>query len=306
MLLAFTRVLKLAFSNFRRNLWLSVATITVMVLAIATYHVVVLLRVASDAALLSIEKKIDVGIYLAPTVSDDGARLIKTTLEKLPTVAEVRLITKAEALEAFRKQRGSSDMIQRALAEVGENPFGAQLRIRAKSADRYPAVIAALDDPAVVAKGSIEQKSYDDHKTLITRFKLLSSKAQQLVQMIGFALLLISFFVVFNTVRIALYTHREEIGIMKLVGASNWFIRLPFLLEGVLLSFIATLLATVLLLGALYAAEPFSVRFFSEVPVNFLRFYQSHALLLIGGQFVVLSIMNVLGASIAIGRYLKV
>ncbi len=306
MLLSFTRVLKLAFSNFRRNLWLSVATITVMVFAIATYHVVVLLRVASDATLLSIEKKIDVGIYLAPSVSNDGARIIKATLEKFPTVAEVRLITKAEALETFRKQRGSSDMIQRALAEVGENPFGAQLKIRAKSADRYPAVIAALDDPAVVPTGSIERKSYDDHKALIARFKLISFKAQQLVQMLGFALLLISFFVVFNTVRIALYTHREEIGIMKLVGASNWFIRLPFLLEGVFYSFVATVIATVFLLGALSAAGPFLARFFSEVPVDFLRFYQSHALLAIGGQFVVLSIMNILGASIAIGRYLKV
>ncbi len=306
MLLALGRVLKLAASNFRRNLWLSVATITVMVLAIATYHVVVLLKVVSNTALSAIEQKIDVGAYLAPSVSDESARALKASLEKLPSVAEVTVVSKDDALAAFTARRGSSDVVKQALTEVGGNPFGAQLKIRAKDAQSYSAVIKALDDPAVIPRGTIEQKSYDDHREFIDRFQLYSGKATRIVQGFGLLLLLISFFVVLNTIRIAIYTHREEIGIMKLVGAGNWFVRTPFILEGVLYSIVATVLGTLLVFGVLALLNPAFNNFFAGAPVNVLGYYESHGLLIVGVQLLALSIINALGAAIAVGRYLNV
>jgi cell division transport system permease protein len=306
MFLALARVFKLAVSNLRRNLWLSVATVTVMVMAIATFHLVLSLRVVTDAALGALEKKIDLAVYLAPAVSDENARALQATIAKLPGVSDVRFVSRKEALEIFKRERGKDKDIARALAEVGESPFGVTLRIQARAAREYDGIIAALENPAVIPVGAVERKSYDDHRTLIDRFTALSRRAQRAVGALGLSLLLISFFVVLNTVRIAIYTHREEIGIMKLVGASNWFVRAPFLLEGVLYSAVATVVGSLVLGAALWWGNPALSRFFSDVGLDMGAFYRSYWLPVFGLQFLALAAVNVLGAAVAIRRYLKV
>ncbi len=306
MFLALSRVVKIAFSNFRRTLWLSVATLIVMIMAVVVFYLVVTLRVVTSAALTELEHKIDVSVYLASSVSEDNAKKLAETLRNLPTVAEVSMVTRAQALASFRTLRGSDASIQRALAELQDNPFGVTLKIRAKNVADYPQIITTLEDPSVVPAGTIERKSFSEHQQLIERFSTVSARAQHAMQMLGIAFLLISFFVVLNTVRIAIYTHREEIRIMKLVGASNWFVRAPFLVEGVIYSVLATMLSMGVLFGVLFWGGPSITQFFAGIPLDLLGFYREHALIVFGSQFLVLTLINMLGAAIAIGRYLKV
>lgn len=298
------RAVKFAFQNFGRNFWLSLITVSMLALTLVTVNVLLVLQQATEKAVAYAEDRIEVSVYFFPATTEDRVKGAAGYLQGLPQVRDVGIITAEEALERFTERHAADDAILQSLDAVGGNPFGPTLVIKAHSADDFPFILSALDNPQF--RNDIREKDFSSYEDIIERIRLTTNR----VQMFGLALsavfLLIAVLIVFNTVRIGIFIHREEIGIMKLVGATNAFVRAPFLIECVLYSGLAVGLVAAVVYPAVAAVDPALGEFFGGASAGLLAYYVANWYWIFGGQFLVLTLINMLATGIAMRKYLKV
>ncbi len=298
------RIIRFAFQNFWRNIWLSLITVSMLILTLLTVNVLIVLNVVTNTAIQVVEEKVDVSVYFQPETSLEIVQGAQAYLQGLPQVVDAELITDEEALDRFRERHAADEEILRSLEEVEGNPFGASLVVRAKSPKDFDFILEALDNPQF--RDYIEKKEFDDYAGIISSINRVTER----VRLFGLALsgifLLIAILIVFNTVRVAIFIHREEISIMRLVGASGAFIRAPFLVEAVIYSLFATLVTIVITYPILGVLEPKFNMFFETVSTGLIDYYNANFLLIFGAQFIVLTLINVAASSLAMRRYLRI
>lgn len=299
------RVIKFALQNFWRNFWLSLVTVSMLALTLLSVNILLVLNRVTDSAIQAVENRIEVSVYFNPTVTTDQLTSAAGELRALPQVRDVETITADDALAQFKARHASDDAILQSLTEVGGNPFGPSLVIKAGSADDFPAILTALQDPRF--QDEIREKDFSDYTDVINRIRSLTDRARTIGFAIATLFLIIAALIVFNTVRISTFVHREEIGIMKLVGATDRFVKAPFLVEAILYSLLATAIVAGIMLPAVAALEPTLNQFLgSGNSVGLVTFFQQDGLLIFGGEFVALSLLNMLATSLAMRRYLRV
>jgi len=304
MIISFFRVIKFAFQNFWRNFWLSLITITILVLTLISINILVVLSFLAQTAVDTVEQKVDVSVYFKSEVSEDAVKDVRSYLLGLSQVKDVAYVGREEALEDFKSLHQDNEEIMASLGELGENPLGATLVIKAHSSNDYPFILETLDNPQFTE--FIEDKNYDDHEEVIGRINDISSRVQNFGIILSAVFVTIAVLIVINTIRVAIYTHREEIAIMKLVGASNWFVRAPFLVEGIFYAFLATLVLGALIYPTIILAEPYVNAFFDGQNVGLVDYFNSNLIFIFGIEFLALAFLNIVSASFALGRYLKV
>ncbi len=299
----FFRIIKFAFQNLGRNLWLTIMTVVILTVTVFSVNILLSLNVLAQAVAQSLEKRIDVSVYVKPEAKDEEESALRSHLASLPQVAEVRTVSPEEAMAIFRARHKDDPEIIRALDEVGENPLGATYIVRAKSLDHYPAIITALDHPAY--RDLVAEKDFEDYTALIGRVRDMQSKISQ----VGMAMLslfaVLAMIIMVNVVRVAIFTHKEEIAIMKLVGASGMFIRGPYMVESALLSFAALLLATGALAAGIYFGSPYLNSFLGVDPA-LASFFTANAAVIALSEFGALAVLTGLASAYAVGRYMKV
>lgn len=240
------RILKSGAVNFWRNGLVSLSSILVMVVALFMVGSTLLLSAYLHATLEEITNKIDINVYLRADASEEDALKFKKALEALPEVRSVAYVSKEQALEEFKKRHENDELTLQALTELGENPLRPVLNVKAKDPSQYEAIATYLEkqDPvAGVGSGSIIDKvNYRDNKTVIDRLSRILGGIQKMGVIATIVLVAISILITFNTIRLAIYTAREEISVMRLVGANNRYIRGPFIIEGVLYGVISALI----------------------------------------------------------------
>jgi len=234
-----------AFQSFWRNIWLSLATVFIIFLTLISINFVVIINAVSESATEAVKDRVDVSIYFKQGVRDNKITEVKSHLETLPQVKKIIYRSSDENLEAFRQRHQGDALIEETLAELEGNPLGSTLIVKAKSLDDYPEILKAIDNPAYAEL--IEEKSYDDHQVVISRINTIADSVQKGGLIISLMFVVIAVLIVFNTVRIAIFTHQNEIGIMKLVGATNWFIRSPFIIESVISGVVACIITVAVL-----------------------------------------------------------
>lgn len=302
-LLSIIRVLKFSFQDFFRNFWLTLVTLTILVLSLFSINFLIAVGVISETAINSVEDKIDLSLYLVPEASEADISVLKNELERRPGVERVTYISRQEALLAFRERHEGNAAIQEALREVGKNPLSPSLVVEAGALSDYETLIASLE---TLAKNDIiESRDFDDHKTLLTTMDTITERIRQTGFIVSLIFVLITIMVVFNAVRIAIYTHKKEIRIMKLVGASNWFIKAPFLAEGVLYSFVGVALAAALFYPFLQLLQPYLGTFFSADQFNLISYFNQNFLLIFGSQFAAAAAINLIASWFAVGKYAR-
>jgi len=304
MFLSFARVVKLALQQFHRNLWLSIVTITLLILALLSINIMVSLGAVGHAAKDAVQDTIDISVYFKPTVTNEEVESIRKTLLNLPEVHEVDYIPKEGSLARFKERHRDDPVIMESLTELGENPFGATLAVKAKDADQYPRIIVFLEDEAYA--DLIEEKNFDDHELVIKKINALMRNIRSFGLAVAALFGLIAVLVVINTVRVAVYTHRGEIGVMRLVGASNWFIRGPFLLEAIVFSAVATILTAALVYLGLRFAQPRIDELFEGINLSLIGYYNRYFLLIFGIQFLGIVVLTMVSSFFAVRRYLRV
>jgi cell division transport system permease protein len=297
------RVIVYACKHFPRNAWINLATVFVLVLSLLSVNVVVGVGAMLDRAVSTLEEKVDVTVFFKEGTPDAVLQQANFFLADLPQVKNVYVQTPAEALEAFKERHQNDPKILEALAELDKNPLGASLVLKARTTDDYPFLLEALKNPQFGF--AIESKTYDDHAQAIAKVRDIGRS----VRLFGYGLIaifgLFSVLIVYNAIRVAIYTQREEIGIMRLVGASGMFVRFPFVIEGMLLAVLALILAGFVVVGAIAFFEPRLIPVFDGADPGLKMFFFENAtqlVLLEGGALLGLVALS---SWAAVGKYLK-
>jgi cell division transport system permease protein len=303
MLTSPSRVIKFALKDFWRNFGLSLMTITILILTYLSFNLLILVNFFTNAATTAVENRVDVSVYFGPDVADERIMGVRGNLLSLPEVKDIAFVSRAEALDRFRSAHANDPAILSALNEVGENPLGAVLVIKAKDAANYGPILAALQSPTI--KELVADKVVEDHRALIDRLTAITTRVKSLALGISAVFALISLLIVFNTIRVAIYIHREEIAIMRLVGASSNFVRLPFLIETVLFNLIACGLVAALVFSTIGFLEPTANSFFSVNSIGLVDYYRANWLPIFAWQLGVVTVLSLLAAAVSMRRYLR-
>jgi cell division transport system permease protein len=301
MMEAFRRIVKWGLKNFWRNGWLSTATVSIMVLTLLVITVLLMVNVVANAVLINLEDKIDISVYFKLQTSEEDILAAKTQLEKLAEVERIEYTSQNEALLNFREQHKDNPVLLQSLDELEANPLEASLNIKARETSQYASINQFLE--SVHYKDIIDKVNYLQNKSVIEKLSKIITDVKTVGLIISLALAIIVFLVTFNAIRLAIYSSREEINVMKLVGASNWFIRGPFIIEGLMYGIIATIITVILLYPVFYFASP---KLSGFLPIGDLfSYFKTNIVFLV---FMLLGVGLVLGtfsSFIAVRKYLK-
>jgi len=303
MLTVISRISNYGFKNFWRNGWLSLATVAIMILALSVFSGLMLFRVTTNKIVVSIRDKIDMNVSFKTTTKEDDVLNVKRALEAYPEVTEVKYISPDEALQIFRERHKDDPNIAQSLVQIGENPLGAALVIKAKEPEQYAAIANLLSDMRM--SNIIDKVSYneDDNKKVIDKLTAVVSTLSRGGFSLTLILALLAGLVVFNTIRLAIYSNRDEISIMRAVGASNIFVRGPYMVEGMIAGTIAAVASTLLMLPTLYFASPYLNALMNEL--DLFAYFMSNFFALLFYQLLFGIVIALVSSFVAVRRYLR-
>jgi cell division transport system permease protein len=295
------RILKFGVKGFKRNGWLSTATVAITTLALMVFLGLILFGVITRQAVASIQDKIDISVYFKNNTSEDKILSIKQSLEDLSEVRNVNYTSSDRALELFKTAHKNDQVISQAINELNANPFQASLNIKAQRPEQYATIARYLDAPNLST--FIDNVSYAKNQVVIDRLARIIDNVNRVGFTLTLILSLIAGLVVFNTIRLAIYSNREEIGVMRLVGASNMLVRGPYVVEGMVSGAIAAVASLLVFAPALYFASPYLAVFIPGLELS--RYFMANISSLLGYQLIFGVGIGALSSFIAIRRYLK-
>lgn len=302
MYIAFQRILRSGWEKFVRDKSSSSAALFVMVIVMSVATMLFFLQGASSFMIASLEESVDISTYLKNTATQEEITLLKEELESLPEVREVTYVSREEALESFVELHKEDEVILESLEIVGQNPLLASLSIKAFSASQYIAISEFLQNKSLAS--IISDVDYFDRAPVINRLTTLTSGIQSAVFLVTLFAGLIAILVVFNTIRLTIYSSRDEIEIMRLVGASNWFIRGPFIIQGIIVGVLATLITT-LIFFPLTLFVGIKLQTFAP-GFELFAYFANNLLLIVFLQLLTGIGLGVISSLLALRRYLKV
>jgi len=299
----FKRIFRASWLNFRRNIGLSLATIFILLITISLITSLFLFRKISQFLIAELEAKVDISVYFKEDSTKEEISKAEEEVSKLPEVKEIEYISREMAHEKFLQKHKDNPLLMASLQELGENPFLASLNIKAQKPEQYETLANFLENSDF--KNLIEQPiDYYQRKPIIDKLSSITSVINKAGIGISIILITISFLVAFNTIRLAIFNQREEISIMRLVGASNWFIRAPFLIQGIISGFFATLITVLTFFLICWGLGPKMEIFLPGF--NLQNFFFQNFWTLFSIQLLTGLGLSIFSSLIAMRRYLKV
>jgi cell division transport system permease protein len=302
MFISIKRILRLGWISFRRDGGIAIATCFIMVMTILLINFLFLSKDVSQFLISSIQEKADISVYFKSSTLEEEILNLEKELTKIPEVKSIKYVSKEEALEEFIKRHKDNPVLMESLEEVGGNPFLAVLNIKAFEASQYQAVVNFLEKNGF--ENLIEKVDYYQRKPIIERIFSLTAGIKKAGLAISVVLAIVAVLVTFNTIRLAILNQREEIKIQRLVGASNWFIRGPFLVQGMISGFFAALISLLIFSFICWFISPKIEFLFSDL--NIWKFFTENFLTIILIQFATGILLGIISSTIAIRKYLKV
>jgi cell division transport system permease protein len=299
------RVARYGLVGFIRNGFISLAAILIMTITLFVVSMLMISDAALNSVLQQLTDNVDVTVYFVTTATEDQMMQLQTSLKALPEVASITYVSRDEALAQFQARHQNDQLTMQALQELGDNPLDASLEVRAKDTSQYETIAAYLDAQQASGQGAgaaIDKVNFSENKTAIDRLTNIISTSKELGGAIALVLGLASLLIAFNTIRLAIYSSRDEIGVMNLVGASHWYVRGPFVVAGILYGVVSALIVLVLLYPLTLWLGPGSERFLGTFNV-FTYFVDAfpYLFLVIMGSGIAL---GALSSYLAVRRYL--
>lgn len=280
---------------------MSAATVAIMVLALLVFHGLVLFDVIADQAVASIQDKIDISVYFYTNTPEDEILNVKQSLESLSEVKSTEYISRDKALEIFKERHADDPIISQGINELDVNPLEASLNIKAQRPDQYASIASYLESPNL--KKNIDSVSYAKNQVVIDRLTAIIDNVSRGGLALTVFLAIIAGLVVFNTIRIAIHSNREEISVMRLVGASNALVRGPSMVEGMLAGFLGALASMIVAAPMVYFVSP---RLEAFIPgLNLFQYFYSHIPQLLLYQFLFGIGIGASSSFVAVRRYLR-
>jgi len=301
------RVMRTGFFNFWRNSTVSLASVLVMMITLSFIGMISFAGALLDTSLVKLREKIDVNVSFITSASEEDVLAIKHSLELLPEVQLVTYLSREEVLKEFKERHKSDQTVLTALEELGENPLGAMLNVKAKDPSQYASVAEFLESESTLSKTGlpiIDSVNFYQNKVAIDRLSAIISSADRLGFALTIALVLVSVLIAFNTIRLTIYIARDEIAVMRLVGGSTSYIQGPFVVVGVIYGLVASLLTLLLFMPLTYYLGSATASFFTGFNIfsYYLRNFLEIAFIVTASGVFIGSLSSVL----AIRRYLKV
>ena len=254
----FKRITRTGFVNFWRNGFLSFSAIIVITLSLSVFGALIFGSAFGRALLKEVKNKVDINVYFTLSAPETDILSLKKTIENLPEVAKVEYISREQALTDFKNKWKDNNLILQGLEEIGENPFPAVLNIKAKEPSQYAGIAHFLEN---MDSDIIEKVNYNQNKLIIDRLGRIIPAAEKSGTLIAVLFILVAIIITFNTIRLIIFTARDEISVMKLVGASNLYIRGPFVVSGIMYGMFSGVLTLILLGAFAYYSDVLVVRF---------------------------------------------
>jgi cell division transport system permease protein len=290
-----------AFASFRRNWVMTLVAVTIIYISLLLVGTFFLASALVNRVVSSFEAKVSISIFLKDGASADDVTKLQANIDKDTRVKGVSYVSKEQALERFRDRTKNSPAL---VEQLRGNPLPASLEVQLVDPRQVQEVVKTIKADATLAK-VIKDPEADVKwgQNIVENLFAFTGIIRTFMLVFVVMLLIVSLVLIGNTIRLAIYSRRKEIGIMRLVGASNWFIRTPFLFEGVFQSILGAALA----IGTLVAAQSLIVPWlqrnlrFLPVIISGTTLWQLAGLLLLSGI-----VIGLLGSGAAVRKYLKV
>ncbi len=299
---AFKRILRSGWEKFSRDTSSSSASLFVMVIVLAIVTSLFFLQGISSFLIESLQQSVDISTFLKDSSQEEEIMQLKESLVSLPEVKEVLYVSKEDALAQFVERHKKDQVILDSLDAIGANPLLASLNIKARDPMLFGEITEFLEVTPLAS--IIQNVDFHERAPVIARLAKVTSGLHTTVLAGSIFAGLIAVLVAFNTIRLTIYSSKEEIEVMRLVGASNMFIRAPFLLQGIIVGGLASLVTFILLV-------PFTLFLSSKLETfvpqfNLFEYFMNNFFMILFLQLFVGIGLGVLSSLIAIRRYLKV
>ncbi len=296
------RIFKYGIQSFLRNGWLSFSTIAIMILALIVFEGLILFNIISQGAIQTIQNKVDITVYFQSNVPEDTILNLKKSLEGLGEVQYVNYVSEERALADFKALHAGDEAITKTLETLDANPLLPSLDIKAKDIHRYDTIAAYLEKPDF--QNVIYKINYTQNQVVINRLISLVDNLTTGGFVLTAFLAFLAASVTFNTIRLAIFSNKDQIGIMRLVGASNKFISGPYVIEGFLYGLVSAVVSFLVMIPIIAAISPKINSFIPEV--NLSSYFASSFLILLLYQLAFGVVLGVVSSIIATRRYLNV
>ncbi len=298
-------LIKEGFKNLFNNRMMSLASIGVLISCLVLTGSAVMLTVNVTNIVDSVSDKNLTNVYLDDDMDHLHAVAIGQDLLAVDHVVDAQLIEKDEAMEAYREQLGE-DIFQNMTGKGNPFPYSYRITVDTETmqnVEQYDAVVEQLKQVKLVRNGEVlgSVASVSSHRDMAQKLTSLSSLITMMSFWIILALAVISLFIIANTIRMTMFSHRFEISIMKSVGATNAFVRIPFIVEGIIIGLVSAVVSIAILffLSNAVIAAVTSILRFQLTPLTDIIWY-------ITGAFVGAGvIVGALGSLLSISRFLK-
>ncbi|MFH1455033.1 MAG: permease-like cell division protein FtsX [bacterium] len=294
--------------NFSRSGFVSLSSVLVMTVTLFIMTSIILLGGFLNYSLEQVKSKVDVNVYFITTATENDILSVKKSLESLPEVSSIEYISRDQALINFKEKHKGDDLILQALDELGDNPLGATLNIKAKDPSQYAGIAKYLDNMStgVLSQGGskiIDKVNYTQNKIVIDRLTTIVNSVNMLGIWFAIIFIFISIVVTYNTIKLTIFMARDEISVMRLVGASNSYVKGPFVVSGIfcgVISAIIILIAFAIITFAInhYYGDYFvGFNLFKHYITNFLQIF----VIILGSGIM----LGVFASYLAVHKYLK-
>jgi cell division transport system permease protein len=249
MLTSFRRVISGGTKNFVRSGAVSFATVLIMTVTLMIIGFLIFLSALLSFTLAQIENKVDVSVYFTTTAAEGDILNLKDQLQQLPAVETVTYTSADDALQQFKDRHANDQLTLNALNELGDNPLGASLSIKAYDPTQYQSIVDYISsDNALQSAGVsiIDHIDYYENETVINRLTAAIHDTERAGLIIVIVFAIASTIIALATVRLAIYSSRDEIAVMRLVGASNAYVRGPFIVAGIIAGVLSALITLII------------------------------------------------------------
>lgn len=299
-----SRITRLGLTNFWRNRWLSLVATTVIMLTLLVISIFSLIYIGITRTTNDIRGKIDLVIYFDDKATEDEIAQLRSTLEAKPLVKQVEYITKEQALEIFQRIQGVERV--RSVVTKEDNPLPRSLRVKPDDPSDLEGLANEVKESALAHDGKIRSLSFDRNSSLVKRLIGITRFVRILGILLSSIFLLVSVLVIFNTIRLTIFARKDEIEIMKLVGANDIFVKGPFLLEGAIYGLFAALVAFLLMNGSIVLIAQITERSVTGIDIPIQSFFIQYVWWILLGQVILGLLMGTVFSYWAVKRYIRV
>ncbi|MDD3486787.1 MAG: permease-like cell division protein FtsX [Candidatus Moranbacteria bacterium] len=302
LLITLKRTFLSGFQHFKRNGWLSFAVTSILSLTLLIISTLIVLSLAANLVIRNVQDKVDISVYFKSDTPESKILDFRSTVLQYKEVKSSEYVSKNQAFDDFKEKNADNPVILQSLDAIGDNPLNASVNIKAITPDKYDIIATAIQNSAF--KDDIIRINYAKNKLVIERLNNILSMTRRVGITLAALFSLIAILITFNAVRITIYAHRQEIEIMRLVGASDRYIRLPFIFEGITYGAISAIFVMFLLFPLIRFAVPHITGAVSvkDVQSDFIHYFWLIFLV----QLLVGVGLGIVSSLIAIRRYLKI